>query len=104
MIVKFRVRLAIVILPFLLCLTTSSVFAQQKPQWMPGQMGLNAGILPSPGVTYVNMDINYDAGTYNDRLLVILKNTELFSRLLHVLVYVIPKSKVPKMPVELNIL
>jgi hypothetical protein len=40
-------------------------FAQQKPQWMPGQMGLNAGILPSPGFTYVNMDINYDAGSFN---------------------------------------
>lgn len=40
--------------------------AQQKPQWMPGQVGLNAGILPSPGFTYVNMDLNYNAGTYND--------------------------------------
>ena len=37
--------------------------AQQKPQWQPGQIGLNAGILPSPGFTYVNMDLNYDAGT-----------------------------------------
>ena len=33
---------------------------------MPGQVGLNAGILPSPGFTYVNMDLNYDAGTYNN--------------------------------------
>jgi len=39
--------------------------AQQKPQWMPGQVGLNAGILPSPGFTYVNIDENYDAGTFN---------------------------------------
>jgi len=39
--------------------------AQQKPQWMPGQMGLNAGVQPSPGLTYVNMDVNYDAGTFN---------------------------------------
>jgi hypothetical protein len=43
----------------------SSMMAQQKPQWMPGQIGLNAGILPSPGFTYVNMDINYDAGSFN---------------------------------------
>jgi len=43
----------------------SSSLAQQKPQWMPGQVGLNAGILPSPGFTYVNMDINYDAGAFN---------------------------------------
>jgi hypothetical protein len=46
--------------------TGSLMHAQQKPQWMPGQEGLNAGILPSPGFTYVNMDVNYDAGTYND--------------------------------------
>jgi hypothetical protein len=44
----------------------SSVLAQQKPQWMPGQYGLNAGILPSPGFTYANIDINYDAGTFNN--------------------------------------
>jgi hypothetical protein len=43
------------------------LLAQQKPQWMPGQIGLNAGILPSPGFTYVNMDINYEAGAFNDR-------------------------------------
>ena len=34
--------------------------------WMPGQVGLNAGILPSPGFTYVNMDASYDAGSYDD--------------------------------------
>ena len=43
----------------------SSALAQLKPQWMPGQVGLNAGILPSPGFTYVNIDENYDAGTLN---------------------------------------
>lgn len=50
---------------FLLLIAASSLSAQQKPQWMPGQIGLNAGILPSPGFTYVNMEINYDAGTFN---------------------------------------
>jgi hypothetical protein len=39
--------------------------AQQKPQWMPGQAGLNAGIMPAPGLTYANIDINYNAGTLN---------------------------------------
>lgn len=34
---------------------------------MPGHIGLNAGILPSPGFTYVNMDLNYNAGALNDR-------------------------------------
>ncbi len=30
---------------------------------MPGQQGLNAGVLPDPGFTYANMTINYSAGT-----------------------------------------
>jgi hypothetical protein len=54
---------------FMLCLlfvTAPSARAQQKPQWQPGQSGLNAGILPSPGFTYVNLDLNYDADSYND--------------------------------------
>jgi hypothetical protein len=45
----------------------STAFAQQKPQWMPGQMGLNAGILFSPGFTYANVTINYDAGAFNNQ-------------------------------------
>lgn len=28
-------------------------------------MGLNAGILPSPGLTYVNITMNYDTNTFN---------------------------------------
>jgi hypothetical protein len=38
--------------------------AQQKPQWMPGQMGLNAGILPSPGFTYANISIGYYSSSF----------------------------------------
>lgn len=30
---------------------------------MPGQYGLNAGVLPDPGFTYANMEINYSADT-----------------------------------------
>src|SRR5262252_8580139 len=41
-------------------------WAQQKDQWVPGQMGLNAGVLPDPGFTYLNMTINYSAGQLND--------------------------------------
>ena len=40
--------------------------AQQKGQYVPGQFGLNSGILPSPGFTYQNMEINYDTSTFND--------------------------------------
>ena len=43
------------------------LMAQQKPQWQGGQVGLNAGIMPSPGLTYANLTFNYDAGTFNDR-------------------------------------
>ena len=39
--------------------------AQQKPQWMPGQVGLNAGIIPSPGFTYMNITVNYSSGAFN---------------------------------------
>jgi hypothetical protein len=57
------------LLPFVvLCILMTSALpltAQQKPQWMPGQVGLNAGILPSPGFTYADITINYDADTFN---------------------------------------
>ena len=39
--------------------------AQQKGQYMPGQYGLNAGILPSPGFTYADMELNYSSDTVN---------------------------------------
>jgi len=37
--------------------------AQQKGQYIPGEQGLNAGILPDPGFTYANMTLNYSADT-----------------------------------------
>jgi hypothetical protein len=64
--VKTRIGLSTSILACLFLLGATSVLAQQKPQWMPGQIGLNAGILPSPGFTYVNITENYDAGTFNN--------------------------------------
>lgn len=33
---------------------------------MPGQYGLNAGAIPDPGFTYVNLTLNYSAGQLND--------------------------------------
>jgi hypothetical protein len=62
---KFDLRFKIVIVTFLLSTLSSMLLTQQKPQWMPGQVGLNAGILPSPGCTYANITINYDADTFN---------------------------------------
>ena len=40
--------------------------AQQKGQWAPGQFGLNAGVIPDPGITYANLAMNYSAGQLND--------------------------------------
>jgi len=65
--VNIRMKFASSVLACVFLRGASSASAQQKPQWMPGQVGLNAGILPSPGFTYVNMDINNDAGSFNDR-------------------------------------
>jgi hypothetical protein len=55
--------------PFVLVLALTSVFspvsAQQRGQYQPGQFGLNAGVLPSPGFTYVNIAINYASTRLN---------------------------------------
>ena len=40
--------------------------AQQKGQWVPGQFGLNAGVIPNPGITYANLAVNYSASQLND--------------------------------------
>src|SRR5580693_7686665 len=60
-----QIKIARLVLTLLILACAVPSRGQFKPQWMPGQVGLNAGILPSPGFTYVNMDLNYDAGTFN---------------------------------------
>jgi hypothetical protein len=60
------VRFVTVIAAFLLP-GIPAMIAQQKPQWMPGQVGLNAGILPSPGFTYANITANYNANAFNNQ-------------------------------------
>ncbi len=49
------------VLVFLTLFVAVSAQAQQKGQYLPGQFGLNAGILPDPGFTYANIDVNYSA-------------------------------------------
>ena len=44
----------------------SPVMAQQKGQWLPGQVGLNAGIMPDPGITAVNINLDYSSSRLND--------------------------------------
>ena len=43
----------------------SSATAQLKGQYQPGQYGLNAGVLPDPGFTYADLNLNYNAGQLN---------------------------------------
>jgi hypothetical protein len=42
------------------------LFGQQKGQWVPGQFGLNAGVIPDPGITYANLALNYSADRLNN--------------------------------------
>jgi hypothetical protein len=58
-----RIRGGVVAILCVLILAAIPAQAQQKGQWMPGQSGLNAGVLPDPGFTYANMDINYSSAT-----------------------------------------
>src|SRR5271155_2354648 len=59
------IRFPISVLMFVL-LICAPMYGQQKPQWMPGQVGLNAGILPSPGFSYVNISVGYRSGAFNN--------------------------------------
>ena len=43
----------------------SALRAQLKGQYQPGQYGLNAGVLPDPGITYADLNLNYSAGRLN---------------------------------------
>jgi hypothetical protein len=56
----------ILTLSVVLAALTQSGSAQQKGQYLPGQFGLNSGILPDPGFTYLNITLNYSADTLKD--------------------------------------
>ena len=59
------IRLPISVLMYVLLSCAFPLHGQQKPQWMPGQVGLNAGVQPSPGFSYVNITIDYLSGGFN---------------------------------------
>jgi hypothetical protein len=61
-----RSTFAINAVTFLLVIAAPSLTAQQKGQWVPGQFGLNAGVIPDPGITYANLVMNYSASQLND--------------------------------------
>jgi hypothetical protein len=60
-----QIRIAGFLLALFLLNWAPPLRGQQKPQWMPGQVGLNAGILPSPGFSYANISVNYRSGAFN---------------------------------------
>jgi hypothetical protein len=59
------IRFRLSVLMFVLLSCAFPLLGQQKPQWMPGQIGLNAGIAPPPGFTYANLAINYRSSAFN---------------------------------------
>jgi hypothetical protein len=63
---QFRIRLKTAVIACIFLGGASSALAQQKGQWVPGQYGLNAGVIPDPGITYANLALNYSAGRLND--------------------------------------
>jgi hypothetical protein len=60
-----QIRVASFVLALFLVNWATSSPGQQKPQWIPGQVGLNAGVLPSPGFSYLNITLNYRSGALN---------------------------------------
>jgi hypothetical protein len=62
---RLRIKLETAVLVCMLLGSASSALAQQKGQWVPGQFGLNAGVIPDPGVTYANLALNYSASQLN---------------------------------------
>lgn len=62
---RIRLEFAVGLLIFILCGAVSSLSAQQKGQWVPGQFGLNAGVIPDSGITYANLAVNYSASQLN---------------------------------------
>jgi hypothetical protein len=61
-----QIELKVLLLALIVVGFASPLLGQQKGQWVPGQFGLNAGVIPEPGVTYANLALNYSAGTLNN--------------------------------------
>jgi hypothetical protein len=62
---RLRIGLEAATLACILLAGASSALPQQKGQWVPGQFGLNAGVIPDSGVTYANLALNYSADQLN---------------------------------------
>ncbi len=61
---RFQINFVTAVLVCLL-LGVGPALAQQKAQWVPGQYGLDAGILPDRGLTLGSLNIDYSASQLN---------------------------------------
>ena len=61
-----QIKAGVFMLALIVAGLASPLLAQQKGQWQPGQFGLNAGSIPSPGITYANMPLSYSASQLNN--------------------------------------
>jgi len=58
-------KVRVVLLVGIILCHLATAMAQQKGQWVPGQFGLNAGVIPDPGITYANLALSYSASQLN---------------------------------------
>jgi hypothetical protein len=61
-----RICFAGSVLALFIACGVSPLQGQQKPQWLPGQVGLNAGIMPAPGFSYTNITVGYSSSAFNN--------------------------------------
>ncbi|HEX8814116.1 MAG TPA: transporter [Terriglobales bacterium] len=61
-----QIKPGVLVLALIIVGLASPLIAQQKGQWVPGQFGLNAGVIPAPGITYANLALNYSASQLNN--------------------------------------
>ena len=61
-----QTKLTLVIFALVALCAALPLSAQQKGQYVPGQWGLNAGVVPDPGITYEEITINYSATQLNN--------------------------------------
>lgn len=62
---------------------------------MPGQQGLNAGVLPDPGISYAEMTINYSSNKLNDangNQIPLVGSYDVFA--IENIFYYVPKAKI----------
>ncbi len=62
---RYRIKFGITFLACFIAGSLSTALGQQKGQWVPGQFGLNAGVIPDPGITYANLALSYSASQLN---------------------------------------